>query len=190
MVWSRFQQLMEAEVPLKLNMVVLNNQNIQDIIPMVKLTRDLPVSVRFIEEMPFNGEGKRGDLVWNHIAILNHIQTEFSEIEKLQDPQFSTSFNYKVKGFAGSFGLIPAYTRNFCGTCNRIRLTTTGTIKTCLYDDGVFNIKEFMRNGATNQQLQDTFLELLSSRFKDGFEAERNRRPGRPVSESMTTIGG
>ncbi len=189
-VWKRLHQILEAGIPLKLNTVVLNGQNTEDIIPMVRLTEKLPISVRFIEEMPFNGVGKREELVWNHVAILNHIKSAFPDIEKLKDPSFSTSFNYQVKGSAGSFGIIPAYTRNFCGTCNRIRLTATGVIKTCLYDDGVFNIKSFIRNGATDNQLRDAFLELLANRFKDGHEAERSRKFGRPISESMTTIGG
>jgi len=189
-VQDRMHQLLDAGVPLKLNTVVLNNQNTEDIIPMIQLTEKLPVAVRFIEEMPFNGQGKREELVWNHKVIFDHIKSQFPDIQKLQDPQFSTSFNYQIKGYAGSFGIIPAYTRNFCGTCNRIRLTATGVIKTCLYDDGVFNIKSFMRNGATDEQLRDAFLELLANRFKDGHEAERNRRFDRPISESMTTIGG
>ena len=63
-------------------------------------------------------------------------------------------------------------------------------LKTCLYDDGVFNIKNLIRNGATNEQMETAFSDALGSRAKDGFEAENRRKFGIPVSESMATIGG
>ena len=90
----------------------------------------------------------------------------------------------------GSIGIIAAYSRTFCGTCNRIRITPQGMLKTCLYDDGVFNIRDLMRAGATDNQLQETFLQALGNRAKDGWEAEKNRKFGLPVQESMSTIGG
>jgi cyclic pyranopterin phosphate synthase len=110
-------------------------------------------------------------------------------LEKLPDPPFSTSYNYKVPGHRGKIGIIAAYSRTFCGTCNRLRLTPQGILKTCLYDGGVFNIKNLLRAGATDAQLSTAVLEALGNRAKDGFEAERQRLLG-PVGESMATIGG
>ena len=63
-------------------------------------------------------------------------------------------------------------------------------MKTCLYDDGVFNIKNLLRAGATDEQLGHAMLEALGNRAKDGFEAEARRQFGLPVGESMATIGG
>jgi cyclic pyranopterin phosphate synthase len=63
-------------------------------------------------------------------------------------------------------------------------------LKTCLYDNGVFNVRDLMRAGASESQIRDTFLEALGHRAKDGWEAERNRNGGLPVTESMSTIGG
>jgi cyclic pyranopterin phosphate synthase len=59
-----------------------------------------------------------------------------------------------------------------------------------LYDSGVFNIRDLMREGATNDDIKTALLQALAHRAKDGFEAERNRFLGAPVTESMTTIGG
>ena len=56
----------------------MEDQNIDDIIPLIKLTKDLPVDVRFIEEMPFNGGTHSLSLKWNFVQILNHIQSSFS----------------------------------------------------------------------------------------------------------------
>jgi cyclic pyranopterin phosphate synthase len=189
-VMETFDLLMEHKIPTKINAVVMNGRNIDDLIPMVKLSEYYPISVRFIEEMPFNGTGKEAGLLWDYPKILDHIKAHFPDLEKIKDPKHSTSFNYKVPGFLGSIGIIAAYSRLFCGSCNRIRLTPQGMLKTCLYDDGVFNIKNLLRAGASDEQLKTTLIEALNHRAKDGFEAEANRRLNLPVTESMATIGG
>ncbi len=191
-VWSCFEQMSAREdIELKLNCVVMADQNIEDIIPMVRLTQEKNISVRFIEEMPFNGDGKfNKETHWNYIKILQHIESTFGKAIKLDDGKNSTSLNYGLEGFAGSFGIIPAYTRSFCGSCNRLRLTPQGSIKTCLYDDGIFNIRDIMRAGATDNEIIAAVKEACSHRAKDGFEAEAKRKINPHVSESMATIGG
>ncbi len=190
-VWSCYEAMLKKGVDLKLNAVVMKGQNIDDLIPMVALGRDTPVSVRFIEEMPFNGGGDyTPELEWNYMKILEHISSAYPNINKLKDAKSSTSLNYQVEGYKGTFGIIPAYTRSFCGSCNRIRITPTGVLKTCLYDSGVFNVKDIIRAGATDQQLLEAIQNAISHRALDGFEAERNRTGFGPVGESMATIGG
>jgi len=189
-VWSTLQQLVDAGIKTKLNAVVMSGRNTQDILPFVRLTEKYPIGVRFIEEMPFNGSDREaGGLHWNHIRILEEIRSEFPGIEKLQDPPFSTSQNYRVPGFEGSVGIIAAYSRTFCGTCNRLRVTPVGLLKTCLYDGGVFNIKDLMRQGASDSQVKDSLLDAIGNRAKDGWEAEKQQRT-LPITESMSTIGG
>ncbi len=190
-VWTTFESLIDHQIQTKVNAVVMEGHNIEDILPMAMLTRDYPVSMRFIEEMPFNGEGAHYPVLnWNHHRILEHLKSEFPNLEKLPDPPHSTSYNYQVPGFKGSIGIIAAYSRTFCGSCNRIRITPQGQLKTCLYDNGVFNVRDLMRAGATDDQLQTTFLDAFRHRAKDGYEAEQNRAANWPVSESMSTIGG
>jgi len=118
------------------------------------------------------------------------MSSEYSNIEKIPDPKFSTSVNYKVKGFKGSFGIIPAYSRSFCGTCNRLRMTPQGLIKTCLYDSGVFNLRDILRSGASKAEIKTAILEAVANRAKNGFEAERNNRGSGQSFESMASIGG
>ena len=190
-VMETFDALLSHGISTKINAVVMEGKNIEDIIPMAELTKDQPVSVRFIEEMPFNGEGNHYEkLVWNHRKILAHLKERFPDIDKMPDPPHSTSANYQVPGHKGSIGIIAAYSRTFCGSCNRIRITPQGMLKTCLYDGGVFNIRDIMRAGATEEQLKTTFLNALGNRAKDGFEAEKRRSLDLPISESMATIGG
>ena len=190
-VLETLDALMAHNIPTKLNAVVMEGRNTEDIIPLAELTKELPISVRFIEEMPFNGTGANyPTLNWNYKKILDHLKATFPKIEKLKDAPHSTSLNYQVPGFTGSIGIIPAFSRTFCGTCNRIRVTPQGVLKTCLYDSGVFNIRDIMRSGATDEQLKTTFLEAIGNRAKDGYEAEQNRKLNLPVTESMSTIGG
>lgn len=190
-VWQTFEELVAGGISTKINAVVMEGKNIDDLIPMAELTKKYPVNVRFIEEMPFNGEGSHyPTLKWNSRKIVSYLKEHYPKLEKIPDPKHSTSANYKIPGYQGSIGVIAAFSRSFCGSCNRIRLTPQGMLKTCLYDNGVFNIKDFIRNGATDEELKGAFLSALGNRAKDGFEAERRRGFDRPVTESMSTIGG
>jgi cyclic pyranopterin phosphate synthase len=190
-VMETLEQLLKYEIDVKINAVVMDGKNIDDIIPLVELTKELPVSVRFIEEMPFNGTGAHYQaLAWDHLRILNKIKEHFPTLQKLIDPPYSTSYNYHVPGHKGSVGIIAAYTRSFCGTCNRLRLTPKGMLKTCLYDDGVLNIRDLVRAHKNDDGLQEQLLHAINSRAKNGWEAEKNRNLNNPVHESMTTIGG
>lgn len=183
--------LLESGIRTKVNAVVMEGKNTEDIVPMVEYTRNYPVNIRFIEEMPFNGAGAQTPgLSWDHRRILDEIRQTYPEVAKIPDGPNSTSANYQVPGFAGSFGIIAAFTRTFCGTCNRIRMTAQGTLKTCLYDNGVLDIKALIRSGASDQEVKTAFSTAFGSRAKDGYEAESRRGNDRPVKESMSTIGG
>jgi molybdenum cofactor biosynthesis protein A len=190
-VMLTLQELLKHDIEVKINAVVMAGKNVQDIIPLVELTKDTPVSVRFIEEMPFNGDGHQySGIQWDHVRILEEITNKFPSIQKLKDPAYSTSYNYQVPGHKGSVGIIAAYSRTFCGTCNRIRITPQGELKNCLYDDGVLNIRDLIRSGINDDGLETSLLHVFSHREKDGWEAERNRIEKTGVHESMATIGG
>lgn len=188
-VFDAMHRLEESNLNLKLNIVVQSGINTDEIIDFVALTKDKKFDVRFIEEMPFNGFGaKENQEVWNLNKILNEINSGFETIEKLKDKESSTSRNYRVDGYKGTFGIIPAFTRTICNDCNRIRVTATGMFKNCLFDDGVFSVRDFLRNGAGNEDLKELFIKTIANKPKDGFVAEANRK--HKVAESMSTIGG
>lgn len=183
--------LIASGIKTKINMVVMAGQNTEDIIPLAELARQYPIGVRYIEEMPFNGEGQRNEqFIWNHQQILDTLKAAYPDIEGIQATPNATSVNYQVPGHQGSLGIIAAFSRTFCGSCNRIRMTAQGTLKTCLYDQGVLDIKQLMRAGATDHELAMALLGAFNTRAKDGYEAEQRRANQSPVSESMSTIGG
>jgi len=186
-VMEAMDQVRNARIPLKINAVVMEGMNTEDIIPLAELTRHENISVRFIEEMPFNGTGRRLErLEWNHRKIHAHLMEHFPGLMRAGDAPGSTATHYRIPGAAGNIGIIAAYSRTFCGTCNRIRVTAQGLLKTCLYDNGVFSIRDLMRSGADDAVIVSRLMDAFGSRAKDGHEAEANR----PATASMSTIGG
>jgi len=190
-VLQTLEALLLHGIETKINAVVMEGKNTEDIISLAEFTKDMPLSVRFIEEMPFNGsEAHSPGLHWNYIRIIEKLKEKYPGLKKIPDPPYSTSYNYQVPGHQGKIGIIAAYSRSFCGTCDRIRITPVGELKTCLYDDGVLNIKDEMRKGLIDDELKTILLNAFGHRPKDGFEAEQKRKEKNPVHELMATIGG
>jgi molybdenum cofactor biosynthesis protein A len=189
-VMKTLDELLKHNMQVKINAVVMEGKNTQDIVPLVHLTKDLPVDVRFIEEMPFNGDGHSfSGLTWDYVRILDEINANYPSIQKIEDNAFSTSYNYHIPGHNGNIGVIAAYSRTFCGTCNRIRITPQGSLMTCLYDNGLMNLKDMLREGKSEQEIKEYVLSALHNRAKDGWEAERTT-VNTGIHESMASIGG
>jgi len=190
-VYKTLEVLEKSKLKLKLNVVVQAGVNTHEILDFIELTKHKNIAVRFIEEMPFNGVGQRDTKeVWNYTKILDLINAHYKETIPLESEKSSTSHNFKVKNYQGTFGIIPAFTRTICNDCNRIRITATGMFKNCLFDEGVFNIRDFIRNGASNEDIKQLFLSIVNEKPKNGFVAEASRKNNKKVSESMSTIGG
>jgi len=188
-VYDNLIRLIQAGFQVKINAVVMHGKNEEDIIELTEFARTYPVSVRFIEEMPFNGSGLVEEkLFWDHVRILERIRSQFPDLKARPFLFGETAKTYEIPGFQGNLGIIAAFSRTFCGTCNRIRLTAKGQVKTCLYDDGVFDLKAYLRGGISDEEIKIQLMTLFKARSLDGFEAEKNRKG--VITESMTTIGG
>ncbi|RYC52650.1 molybdenum cofactor biosynthesis protein MoaA [Flagellimonas olearia] len=174
----------------RINFIVLDGQNEQDIIPILDVMKHHEVSVRFLEEMPFNGGSKNFNTIkWNYKAILEHIAGTFPNYQKLESPKESTSINYKINGHKGTFGIIPSFSRTFCGSCNRLRITATGDVITCLYGKPKANLRDMVREEFSEEKVKETILKTIGSRAKTGFEAQ-NEHSNTVFDNSMTSIGG
>lgn len=188
-VMESLDQLVAHDIPTKINMVVMAGKNEHEVTDMARLAQHRNLHVRFIEEMPFNGSDQQADQVWSHKDILADLVNTFPEIQKLSsDPRDPASL-YQIPGHAGKIGIIPAFSRTFCGSCNRVRLTAVGAIKNCLYDDGVLDIRNLLRNGASDQEIKSILIATIKQKKKDGYEAEAARKLTK-ITESMSTIGG
>lgn len=185
--------LLNNDFQVKVNVVLMKGFNENEIIDFIKLTEFLPVSIRFIEFMPFAGnEWDRSKMISQN-EILSQVEEAFSsdEILKLEDEKNFTARTYKIKGFQGNFGIISSITNPFCDGCNRIRLTANGKIKNCLFSNSETDLLTAFRNG-------ESITELISTSIKN----KKKVRAGMvTVSEmddpalhfdnrSMITIGG
>jgi len=188
-VLATMEQLLKHDIHVKINTVVMAGRNEDDLIELARLTKDLPVDVRFIEEMPFNGGSKSSIFYWDHVRIRQRLEEAFPSLHKLPDPPSSTASNYGVDGHRGRLGIIAAYTRSFCGSCNRLRIMPEGGLKTCLYGPPVLNVKDIMRMGSGDEALRAALLQALATRPRDGWEAEEQSSSAQ-LHSSMATIGG
>ena len=190
-VMATFHKILEYNIPLKVNAVVMGSMNSDQIVPLAKLTKEFAIEMRYIEEMPFNGQTNEiPNLRWNARQILHELNQSFAGMRQLPDKPSSTSMIYEIPGHKGNVGIIAGFSRLFCATCNRLRITAKGMLKTCLYDDGVLDLKEMVRAGLSDEAIQNAILECVGNRFKDGFEAQRSTTRQGAVSESMSEIGG
>ena len=140
---ASFYAFLKHGIPLKVNMVVMEASNTADIIPMALLSRDYPVDIRFYRRdaflmawMPVNKK-----LRWHHRQIHKLLREHFPSLTVLPSEPYSTSKTYQIDGHAGTVGIIAGFSRTFCGTCNRIRITAQGKLQTCLYGEGTHRSK-------------------------------------------------
>ncbi len=113
-VHNNLIRLISEGFNVRINFIVLDNQNIQDIIPILDLQKHYPVSVRFLEEMPFNGGSKKFNAIkWDYKAILSHISRTYPSFELIQSPKTSTSINYKIEVIKGILELFLLLAEHF-----------------------------------------------------------------------------
>lgn len=137
----------EKGFKVKVNVVLIKGFNDDEIIDFIKLTKDLPISVRFIEFMPFDGNDWNKDKLVTEQEIVNLATKEFGKkLIKQKDAINFISRDYKVDGFVGEFGIISTVSNPFCDGCNRIRLTADGKIKNCLFSNIETNLLAKLRN--------------------------------------------
>lgn len=189
-VFGNFRQLLETNIPVKVNCVVMPQHNLEDIESMIMLTKNLAIDVRFIEEMPFNGENNPARVYWNAAQLEKYITSLFPHIQPLINEPGSSARLFKLPGFSGNIGIIEAYTRTFCSSCNRLRLNARGELITCLYGKGEGNIRDLIRAGKSKEFIKAEIERIVASKYKDGFEAEAENRSSALFFESMSTIGG
>lgn len=139
-----------AGLPVKINMVVMRGVNDAEVLDFVRLTIDKPYTVRFIEYMPTIKEENWQSLVVPGREILERIDGEYAATPLAQAELAGPAQNYQIAGARGSFGLITPLSGHFCGECNRIRVTSSGTVRSCLFSAQEYDLKPFLRsNDAT-----------------------------------------
>ncbi len=188
-VMDTLRLLIKNNFNVKINTVVMAAENAHEIAEMVAFTKQNKVNWRFIEEMPFNGlhESNVKPIVYNEKKIFETIKTFYPSIVALKTAKSETASEYEIPGFEGKIGIIAAYTRSFCGTCNRLRITAQGQLLTCLYANVGLDLKKILREGKNDEEVLNQINKTINGKAKDGFEAEQISGH---IHQSMTVIGG
>lgn len=182
-VMKTLHQLVERDFKVKLNMVVMRNTNDNEIIDFARLTRHLPIDVRYIEFMPFDGNRWNDEKMVTAQEIRSKLQTYFYLARDSDDPN-DTTRHYQIPGYQGKVGIISSMSEHFCGSCNRIRLLANGAIKNCLFSEEETDLLTPLRNG------KDIVPLIRSSIYeKKAKHAGMFNLADRP-NRTMTTIGG
>jgi molybdenum cofactor biosynthesis protein A len=187
-IMSNIRKAIDYDFNIKLNIVLIKGVNDMEINDFIGLTKDQNIGVKFIEFMPFKGNNWDWDKGVSKDTILETVHSKFGEIEKLKDPKNSTSANYKVKGFTGSFGIVSTITNPFCAGCNRIRLTADGKMKNCLFATSEADLLSPFREG---KNLDKIILESIKEKkfSRDGMDEEMDAGHYEQ-NRSMISIGG
>jgi cyclic pyranopterin phosphate synthase len=152
--------------PIKINVVVMRGINDDEIEDFARLTIDHPWHVRFIELMPV---GEMRELTWDHVVPSDEILQRVSALGALADDDGPPRGNgparyYRLAGAAGTVGVITPMTHTYCGSCNRVRLTADGRLRTCLFGDHEVNLRDPLRRG---EPLEPLFRQALAEKPKE-----------------------
>ena len=162
---------------LKINAVVMRGVNLDELLDFARFTEDRPVTVRFIEFMPFSGNAwSQGRLV-NLVEILQTLESEYS-LERIPDGISPISRDYRLvnrhTGMTnrGKIGVIASMSEPFCDSCSRLRLTAEGKMMPCLHSPLEFDLRKILRSGGDETDIASLLLHGLAQKPKEHLPAE------------------
>ena len=174
--------------PVKINTVVMRGINDDEIENFARLTVEKPYHVRFIELMPFNGSG-------DHQALFVPVEEMVKRVKRVGDlslqPVAESSGPARLcslPGAEGKVGFIAPLSYHFCGSCNRLRLTADGKLRTCLFSEKEIDIKRPLRSGALIGELADVFR--LAATKKPHSHRLKCTEVEKTLGRDMQAIGG
>lgn len=139
--------------PLKINVVLLKGFNTDEIPAFVNLTKDNLIQVRFIEYMPTGMKYLSYDELFFSCQEAKNICKNIGELIPIRDNSIQTAEVFKIRDFYGTIGFISALSRPFCSSCNKLRLTADGFLRSCLHSSKAVNLKEPLDNGISEENL-------------------------------------
>jgi len=173
--------------PVKVNCVLMRGFNEDQVVPFGRFAREEGVIVRFIEFMPLEE-----DRVWTPATvvpleeILNRM-AEFRPLVEILHAKSETARRYRFDDGIGEIGIIAPVSHPFCGHCSRIRITSDGKIRTCLFSVWDHDLHELMRRGASDDQLATFIRDVVSKKEARHHIGEPDFVP---ASRTMVHIGG
>lgn len=176
----------DAKLKIKINCVLIDSFNEDEVLNIAQLAKSKEIHVRFIQLMPIGEKNSLKSIPENHIK--NILQENFGELVPVTLKIGNGPAHYfKINGFKGKIGFISAISNHFCNDCNRIRLTCTGFLKTCLYFNHEVDLKPFLHKESP-EKLKQVILENLKLKPKKHHFNEKNNE--NREEKNMIQIGG
>lgn len=182
------EALKYPSVKVKVNCVPMLGVNSEQLYEIVKLAKDNEIHVRFIEMMPI-GMGKEYEFI-SESQVIEIIEKHTGKlIPYTNNLGNGPAHYYQAPGFKGKIGFISARTHKFCDSCNRIRITADGNLKTCLQYNGGYNLKALLSGLKSDDEIKEVIKEAIfnkpeSHQFEDTGKIEKEE------SKHMSSIGG
>ena len=170
---------------LKINVVVMKGINDDEIIDLVEFFKDKPVTLRFIEYMPFGTKDDFFKFFLPYKKILEIISKKYNIKPVLKNE--GVSKDYIIEGFLGKVGFITSISEKFCNSCNRLRITADGKLRTCLFTSREIDLKQLLRNGKSELEIKKAILNVLKEKDKSHPEIEEFLKKNKFL---MRDIGG
>ena len=176
----------------KLNMVVMRHVNDDEIADFARLSRRLPVQVRFIEFMPIGGSSRwNADVYISTDKIMARIAAlgELLPMENGRNDGPARVYRLGADS-AGTLGFISPLSHHFCNRCNRLRLTSAGRLRSCLLHDNEVDLRSVLRDGSDDEMLRQALLAAVRNKPEGHHFDERLQRSGSDCHGRMSRIGG
>lgn len=174
--------------PIKINVVAMRGVNDDEIPAFAKLTLDRPVHIRFIEFMPVGSEsGWDGSRFIPGTEIQEHIKALGELVPVSSDSQSGPAAMFQLRGAQGKLGFISALSNHFCESCNRLRLTADGKLRTCLFSDNEVNLRPLLRECCSDAALEEIITKAIISKPKQHKISEPSFKK---CLRNMSAIGG
>ena len=171
---------------IKLNAVLLKNINSHQFDQYTVLLKDKNVSIRFIELMQTGDNLDYFNKYHVSAQVLKNYLFANGWTEKLKEEASGPAIEYVHPDYQGSFGVIAPYSKHFCDTCNRLRMSSIGEFHLCLFGEEGFSVRDLMQSAAQKEILKSTLCQILTKKRKQHFLHDNNTG----VTPNLSSIGG
>ena len=190
-VVNSIQKAKDVGFDVKINIVVVRGWNDDEVVEFANFARRTGITVRFIEFMPLDGSGIwRNDLVVSKMEMIEKLESNIGKVFPSSEQEISAPAKlYSFSDRIGTVGFIPSVTEPFCGQCDRIRLTSDGRFLTCLFENPGYDIKSYLRKGASDEELGHCLIHCMTMK-QEGIASLIRINGLKPKLNLMHTIGG
>jgi len=151
---------------IKLNALAIRGRSEEDVVPLARFAREQGLTLRFIEFMPLDGcrQWQPGQVL-SAAEILDLLAAEFGPLEPVSDDGSAAAREYRFSDGGDRIGVVPSVSRPFCDRCNRLRLTSDGRLRNCLFAVEGTEVRELLRGGASDERIAEAVREAVRQKL-------------------------